>query len=138
MRKLEEDRHAWAHYAGAAIVEHLSAKASERDWMERLGDSRWRSLSAVRQEVEGKPCSFESREGVLALWIALHDGVGPEAIGEAINYLDALDKRLRINRVRYYTFDELKAGLTATLKDAKAKQEVKKVIESAAASNRRR
>lgn len=130
----EEDHHAWAHYTGLAIVDYLSEKAKDETWMKSIRDSRWRSLSAARTEIAGKPPSLKDRDGVLSLLLALHDGVGPKAIGDAINFLDALDRRLRINRVRYYTFDELKTGLLATQKAAKTKQEVKALIETAAAS----
>ena len=40
--------------------------------------------------------------------------VGPKAIGEAINALDAKDDRLRINHVRYYGLDAFGKALLAT------------------------
>ena len=57
-----------------------------------------------------------------ATFITLHDRVGPKAIGAAINALDAEDKRTRINRVRYYKFEELKKALLAVVAKDKDKQ----------------
>jgi hypothetical protein len=65
---------------------------------------------------------------VLAVLIALHDEVGSRAIGEAINALDAKDQRLRINRVRYYTFAELKQALLDVVKDDAARKQIKALL----------
>ncbi|MBI4583260.1 MAG: hypothetical protein HY717_04475 [Planctomycetes bacterium] len=124
----EEDHHAWAHYTGAAIVEHLAQTAKDRPFMKNLSDGRWRSLAAEKKRLEGRAPSLADRDGVLALLIALHDRVGPKAIGEAINFLDRQDRRLRINQVRYYTFKELKTGLLATLKSPESRQAVERVF----------
>jgi len=129
-RSNEEDHHAWAHYTGVVIVEGLSEAKKTPKWMDGLRDVRWRSLSKERETVEkaGTEPSRDTREGVMALLIALHDAVGPEAIGAAINHLDAKDDRLRINHVRYYTFDQLRDALLATVKGAKAKKAVKRLL----------
>ncbi len=129
-RNREEDHHAWAHYTGAAIVERLAQRDRDRPYLKRLGDARWRSLSEEKKRLDGRAPSLADRDGVLALLIALHDRVGPKAIGEAINFLDRQDRRLRINRVRYYTFKELKTGLLSTLKSAEARQAVEAIFSS--------
>ena len=123
-REHEEDRHAWAHYTGAVILEELAKSKSNEKWRLRVRDARYRSLSKDRKKLEGAGVepSLTSRSGVLALLIKLHDAVGPRAIGTAINHLDRMDERLRIRGVRYYTFAELRAGLLATLDDAEKKR----------------
>jgi len=121
-QKKEEDHHAWAHYTGVAIVEHLSEKAKDGPLLESLRDVRWRSLSAEKRRLDAKTPSLADRDGVLALFIALHDRVGPKAIGQAINLLDREDRRLRINRVRYYSFKELKTALLKILQSPESKK----------------
>lgn len=121
-RKLEEDHHAWAHYTGVVIVEHLAETARRAPWMKKLRDVRWRSLEKERKRLEGQAPSLESRDGVLALLIALHDLVGPRFLGAALNDLDRRDQRLRINRVRYYTFKQLREGLERVVKDRRKRQ----------------
>jgi len=127
----EEDHHAWAHYTGVVIVEALAERKRAPKWMSDLRDVRWRSLAKDREALEkdGTEPSRDTREGVLALLVALHDAVGPDALGAAINHLDAKDDRLRINHVRYYTFDELRDGLLATVKGTKTKKAVKRLLD---------
>jgi hypothetical protein len=122
-RSREEDHHSWAHYTGVTIVEHLAGQAKHSNLLAELRDVRWRSLAKEREAAQSEKPSLATRETVMALWIALHDAVGPKAIGDALNALDAEDKRLRVNRVRYYTFAELKRALLAGAKsDAVRKQ----------------
>lgn len=120
-RKNEEDHHAWAHYTGVTIVEHLS-KDSGSEILKDLRDVRWRSLEGERKRLEGTPPSLSDRDGVLSLLIALHDKVGPKAIGTAINRLDREDRRLRVNRTRYYTFRALEEALLKTLEGPEEKR----------------
>ena len=123
----QEDHHAWAHYTGVVLVDHLAG--GEHDQLAGVRDERWRSLEGLRKELEGVEPAVDSREGVLALLLALHDGVGPSAIGEAINHLDHKDRRLRINRVRYYGFDELREGLLKVLEESEKRELVSKLME---------
>ncbi|MFN0125379.1 MAG: hypothetical protein ACKV19_01685 [Verrucomicrobiales bacterium] len=108
-----EDKHAWAHYTGVTIVEHLAANAAHKPWMESLRDARWRSLELERGLAENRttPSLATTYGGVMALLIALHDLVGPRAIGDAINLLDAQNKHRLINHVRYYTFADFRRAL---------------------------
>ena len=77
-----EDHHAWAHYTGVVIVEHLAKSASDKPFMKSLGDVRWRSLTLERQLPENKiEPSVAGKPGVMALLIRLHDEAGPKAIG---------------------------------------------------------
>ena len=109
-----EDKHAWAHYTGVAVVEHLSETAKDKPWMASLRDARWRSLKAERALPANQvPPSLASYEGVMALLIALHDSAGPKSIGLAINQLDTQNKARRINHVRYYAFADLQRALVA-------------------------
>jgi hypothetical protein len=126
-RSTEEDHHTWAHYTGVAVVETLTNDPQYAPLVKNLTDARWRALSKEREAVKGAP-SAKDRDGCMALWIALHDAVGPAAIGAAINALDAKDARLRVNRVRYYTFAELKGALVDAAKDEKAKKRVKELL----------
>ena len=110
-RDTEEDHHAWAHYTGVAIVEHLANEKARAKLLDGLNDVRWRSLAKEREALKGVGPSFENEDGVMATLVALHDALGPEAIGTAINSLDAGHKALRINGVRYYAFRALKKAL---------------------------
>ena len=103
-RSNEEDHHAWAHYTGVTIVEHLGA-------LDGLKDVNWRSLTVERETHADVEPSTDDKAGVMSLLIRLHDELGPRKIGAAINHLDRLDRRARINHVRYYTFKELEKGL---------------------------
>ncbi len=121
-RDFEEDHHAWAHYTGVVIVEHISKQRKAPKWMSELKDVRWRSLESLRKEHAEVEANFESRGGVLAFLVRLHDAVGPRAIGDALNHADEEDDRLRVNRVRYYSFDELRDALNGTLPKKDRKQ----------------
>jgi hypothetical protein len=122
-RKNEEDRHAWAHYTGLAIVDHLSKKG-----LDQLRDVKWRSLEIERKKLAGKAASRNDQDGVMVTLIGLHDRVCSKAIGSAINLLDREDRRPRINRVRYYSFGILKEALLRTVKDPKARAAVADLI----------
>lgn len=126
----QEDRHQWAHYTGIAIVEHLSKKADDSALRE-LRDVKWRSLAIDRKRLEEakvKPGRGDE-DAVLALFIGVHELVGPRAIGDAINALDAEDKRLRVNRVRYYGLDAFEKALLATDAGKKKAKELRKLFE---------
>jgi hypothetical protein len=116
------DYHQWADYTGFVVVEHLATKKDAPAWMKDLKDARWRALSVERKEFKDSKPALDSDAGVMATLIALHDSVGPKTIGEAINALDAEDKRTRINRVRYYKFEELRKALLAVVAKDKDKQ----------------
>jgi hypothetical protein len=126
--KHEEDHHSWAHYTGVAVVEHLSKRKQgpSPEFLKSAGDVGWRSLEKERKRLEGKAPSTEDADGVLSLLVSLHDRVGPKAIGEAINALDEKDKRLRVNRVRYYSFKELRGALLEVVKDQAARAQIQK------------
>ena len=108
-RRTEEDHHAWAHYTGVVIVE----AAAEEDWAKGLRDVKWRSLEGQREELDGVPATRADRTGVLALLVSLHDLVGPQRMGAAINRMDRNDAGTRVNRVRYYGLDDLMEALLA-------------------------
>lgn len=112
--KTMEDQHAWAHYTGVVIVEHLSTAAKDKPWMQSLKDEKWRSLKLERELPDNKtPPSLVSKNSVMALLIAVHDAVGPKVIGQAINEMDAKNKCRRINHVRYYSFADFQKALLA-------------------------
>jgi hypothetical protein len=118
--KIMEDKHAWAHYTGVVIVEHLSESAKDKPWMAKLKDLRWRSLKLERDLPDNKtPPSPVSHGSVMAMLIALHDSVGPKAIGTALNQLDVQKRCRRINHVRYYSFADFQKGLIAAAPDKK-------------------
>jgi hypothetical protein len=109
-----EDKHAWAHYTGVVIVEHLSTAAKDKPWMQRLKDEKWRSLKLERTSPDNQtPPSLVSQGSVMALLLALHDTVGPKVIGTALNELEAKKKCRRINHVRYYSFADFQKALLA-------------------------
>jgi hypothetical protein len=115
-----EDKHAWAHYTGVVIVEHLSATAKDEPWMAQLKDEKWRSLKLEREAPDNKvPPSLVSQGSVMSLLIALHDIAGPKLIGKAINELEAAKKCRRINHVRYYAMADFHKALLAAAPDRK-------------------
>jgi hypothetical protein len=129
-RERQEDHHAWAHYTGVTIVEHLAEEKKAEPALAPLKDARWRSLSRLREELAqaGTKPGLGDEQAVLALLVGLHDAVGPRAIGEALNALDQEDRRLRIQRVRYYSFDAFGKALRATEAGRKAKKELDRIL----------
>jgi hypothetical protein len=120
-----EDHHAWAHYTGVVIAEHLAKTAGDKPFMKSLGDVRWRSLSLERNLPENKVGpSVDSKPGVMALLIRLHDEAGPKAIGNALNLMDERKRTRRINHVRYYSFADFKKALGAVISDRKKSESV--------------
>ena len=117
--KTMEDHHAWAHYTGVVVVEQLKKTAPGTAFLDSAGDARWRALSLERSLPDNRRApGVDSQAAVMALLIGLHDAIGPQAIGAAVNWLDAEGKSPRINRVRYYSFDGLKRAIEATVKEA--------------------
>lgn len=125
----EEDHHAWAHYTGLVIVEHLATRSKPPAWIDGCKDARWRSLTKERERLIETTPGRADRDGILALLVSLHDAVGPQALGKAINALDEKDTRLRINRVRYYSFRELEKALLGSLESRKDKKAVEALFE---------
>jgi hypothetical protein len=126
-RSNEEDRHAWAHYTGIVLVEHLSAKRAPP--LQDVRDVRWRSLEFERKQLAAKKVAPGPKDAdtVLARLVALHDAVGPKAIGEALAALDAAGEHQRVNRVRYYAMRDFQRALLAT----KAGRGAKKAVDAA-------
>ena len=125
-RNTMEDHHAWAHFTGVVIVEHMSNQAKYNDLLSNRRDVRWRSLDLERKKPENLIArSANTKPAVMSLLIKLHDALGPKAIGDALNYMDEKSAGHRINHVRYYGFDDFQKALLAVVKDA-AKQEAVK------------
>lgn len=114
--KNEEDRHAWAHYTGVAIVEHVAKSKADDPAVRDLKDVRWRSLEFERKRLAAQKVvpGGKDADTVFARLLALHDAVGPRAVGEALNALDADGKHLLVNRVRYYSMRDFAAALLAS------------------------
>ena len=124
-----EDQHAWAHYTGVVITEHMAAKFKDQPLLASIHDDQWRSLTEERKLPQNQvPPSLKDVKSVMALFIALHDAVGPRAIGEAFNWLEHEGKARRINRVRYYSFSDLKRALNAVVKDEAKRQAAAKLL----------
>jgi hypothetical protein len=124
-----EDFHQWADYTGNAIVEELSTRKPAPEWMEGLKDfPRWKGLETLRRKTKEVQMHLGNPSGVLKMLVSLHDTVGPRAIGDAINLLDRKDERLRVNRVRYYTFAEIRAALLEVVKDAEKRKSVEALL----------
>jgi hypothetical protein len=117
-----EDKHAWAHYTGVVLVDHLTEKAAAKPWMASLRDARWRSLKLERALPDNQvaPSLSSTYNGVMALLLALHDAVGPKAIGAALNRMDEQKKHRRVNHVRYYAFADFRRALEEVAADKKA------------------
>ncbi|MFO0981432.1 MAG: hypothetical protein U1E76_06695 [Planctomycetota bacterium] len=129
--KHQEDHHSWAHYTGVAIVEQVIKRADPRVDRTQVGDAQWRSLDLERKRLEPHAVALDDADGVLTLLIRLHDRIGGRAIGAALNALDQQDKRLRVNRVRYYTFTQLKVALLDGAKDAATRKAIAGIFGSA-------
>ncbi len=131
-RQNEEDRHAWAHYTGVVIVEHLAAKGLAP--LAKLRDVRWRSLDFERKRLLAKQVvpGPQDADTVLARFVALHDAVGAKTLGEALVALEAAGKLTRVNRVRYYAMADFQQALLAT----KAGRAAKKAVEAAFVGSR--
>jgi hypothetical protein len=129
--RTEEDFHGWAHYTGLVILEKVMEAGKEKPSIARIRDKQWTSLAKLRDEEKGIDPSLENKKGVLALLLALHDTVGPKAIGAAINYLDAQGKSFRVQHVRYYTFKEFRTALLAVLKKPEERGAVEKAFAGA-------
>ncbi len=124
----EEDHHVWAHYTGAVVCQRVSEQHAGEELFEPLRDARWRNQGALEEECAGAQPGRDTREGVTALFLALHEELGPRALGDALNHLDALDQRMRRNGVRYYTLRELEQGLLATQKDKARRKRVEELF----------
>jgi hypothetical protein len=115
-----EDKHAWAHYTGTAIVEYLSERTETLDWMKDLRDARWRSLKLERELPANKAVpSTASYASMMALLIALHDSIGPQKIGMALNQMDESKQCRRVNQVRYYSMADFGKMLIRVSPDRK-------------------
>jgi hypothetical protein len=125
----EEDHHAWAHYTGVAVVEHLAGDKARAKLLEGLDDARWRTLELARKEVKDKPPSLADRDGVMALLIAVHDIAGAKTIGAAIDALDAADKERRVNRVRYYGMKNFQDALVAAAPAGEARKKLQQLFD---------
>jgi hypothetical protein len=89
---------------------------------------KWRSLDKEREALAKVAPAVKDKQGMLKLFVELHDKVGPGALGAAINWLDKEDKRLRVNGVRYYTLAELKRGLLAVVKEPGKRKVVEGIL----------
>lgn len=112
----EADHHAWAHYTGVTIVEHISREKKYEKVIDGLDDVRWRSLEKERKELAERAPDLGTREGVMAALVGLHDTVGPRAIGSALEWIESKKEERRVNRVRYFEFETLKKALLAGAK----------------------
>ena len=124
-----EDHHAWAHYTGVVIVEHMAKDAKYEQVLTSLRDVRWRSLTVERDKAENRvEPGTGDRAAVMALLIKLHEVAGPAAIGGALNHMDERDAGHRINRVRYYSFGDLEKALGAIIDDRDVRKAVAEVF----------
>ena len=127
--KNEEDRHAWAHYTGVVVVEHVAKTKKDVPAIAALRDVRWRSLDFEQKRLAAAKTApgGKDTDAVLARFLALHAAVGSKAIGDALDELDRKDQNLRVNRVRYYTMRDFQKALLA----GKPGQANKKAVEAA-------
>ncbi|MDP6538976.1 MAG: hypothetical protein QF903_07255 [Planctomycetota bacterium] len=125
----DTDHHAWAHYTGVTITEHLTGSRSFAELGEPLRDAQYgRTLAKEREAHRTTEPSLDDRDGVLATLIALHDAVGAKAVGTALNHLDREEEHRRVNGVRYHSFEKLAEGLLATLRSPKARRAVSELL----------
>ena len=123
-----EDFHQWAHYTGVAVLEELSERKPAPEWMERMADVRWRSLSKERERLKDVAPSLDGEDGVLKALVSLHDTLGPRSIGDAINLIDRRADRTRMNGVRYCTFREIRGALLEVVKDPEKRRSVETLL----------
>lgn len=115
-RDHEEDHHAWAHYCGVTIAEELTRARKDDPALAALKDARWRSLHVERALLTEKKQApgLADERSVMALLVALHDLVGPRAIGAALVAMEKAEKLTRVNRVRHYRMKDFEDALKAT------------------------
>lgn len=124
--KHEEDRHAWAHYTGIVLVEHLLQTKQGAAPLRQVRDLRWRSLEFERKQLAAKQVKPgpQDADTVLARLLALHDAVGPRTLGDALTALDRAGEHQRVNRVRYYSMRDFQRALLATKAGRTKKREI--------------
>lgn len=118
--KVEDDKHAWAHYTGSLVVEHVYDKLGSEPWPTWTAFQRRASGRArLEKELEGKASDRSTYEGTLALFDAVGRTCGPEVYGKAFALL-AEKRRFRlVNRVRYLWLDDLRDALLAIVEKEK-------------------
>ena len=114
--KVEDDRHAWAHYTGCLVVEEV---------YERLGNEPWPSWTAFQRrasgktrllaQIEGKESGTDSYESVLALFYRIGETWGTDVYGKAWTWLEKNRRIRRVNRVPYLWLRDLRDALAATV-----------------------
>jgi hypothetical protein len=109
----QEDFHAWAHFTGVVVLTWLAEHRKDSAALKELKDIQWQSVEIERKRLSSARArpGRADRDSILELLLETQDSVGSKAIGDAINALDEKDERLRINAVRYYTFDALGKAL---------------------------
>jgi hypothetical protein len=127
-----EDQHAWAHYTGVAVTEHVSTKLAGQPILASVQDVRWRSIPLEQKQASGVPPSLADQKGVMSLLLGLHTATGPKSFGVALNSLEQGGKVRRINKVRYYSFADLQKALEAGAKEPAKKKAVTDLFAAAA------
>ncbi|MCB9916440.1 MAG: hypothetical protein H6828_15035 [Planctomycetes bacterium] len=125
----DEDHHAWAHYTGLRVLQHFAdAKGKRPEWLADARDHQWRDYAKEVADKAAVEPGLADRDAVLALLFRLDALVGPRALGDAINALDAADERPRVNRVRYYSFDALGRALVKLEKDKSTRKQLEALL----------
>ncbi len=115
-RVVEDDKHAWAHYTGALVVEDVYDELGNEPWptwtaFQRKASGRARLVG----QVEGRKPGTDSYESILALFYAIGEEFGTESYGKAWSWLEKKKRFRRLNRVPYLWLRDLEAALLATV-----------------------
>lgn len=113
-RRVEDDKHAWAHYLGCLLVE---------DVYERLGNEPWPGWTAfqrrasgvarLEKQIEGHDPALDSYEGILALFHTIGEELGTEIYGKAWKWLEEKRRFRRLQHVPYLWMRDLRDALLA-------------------------
>ena len=119
--RIEDDKHAWAHYAGSLVLEEV---------YEQLGNSPWPGWTAFQRrasgrerllgEIKGKTAGLGSYESILALFHTVGEEFGTQIYGRAWLWLEKNKRFRKINNVPYLWMKDLEDALTAVVPKGKA------------------
>lgn len=113
--KVEDDKHAWAHYTGSLIVEAVYDSLGNEPWPTWTAFQRRVSGKArLLKEIDGKAPGRGDADAVAALFYALGEELGTTSYGAAWKWLDEKKRIRRVNNVPYLWLDDLRDALLAT------------------------
>ena len=110
--RVEDDKHAWAHYTGCLVVEDVYEKLGNEPWPTWTAFQRRASGEArLLKQIEGKTAGTGSYESILKLFHEIGTEFGTKAYGKAWEWLAAKKRFRRIHHVPYLWLRDLQEAL---------------------------